>query len=57
VLVFILETSWYAIVALTLSAPAPRATYLRAKRKIDAVAGAVMALLGVKLLYGAITSR
>ena len=48
--VFCIEAGWYAIVALVLSAPAPRALYLRSKRWIDRSAGSVMVLLGVKLL-------
>lgn len=54
VLVFVLETGWYAIVAVLLSTSAPRAGYLRAKGVIDRVAGAVMALLGTKLLTDAL---
>jgi len=57
VVVFGLEAGWYAIVALALSAPAPRATYLRAKTTIDRAAGSVMALLGAKLLYSAFENR
>jgi threonine/homoserine/homoserine lactone efflux protein len=49
-LVFAIETSWYAVVALALSAAAPRACYLRYKRWIDRAAGAVMATLGARLL-------
>lgn len=52
-LVFAIETGWYSIVALALSAPSPRATYLRSKSKIDRIAGGVMAALGIKLIAGA----
>ena len=52
-IVFCIEAGWYSIVALLLSAPAPRALYLRSKRWIDRVAGGVMVLLGVKLLIDA----
>jgi threonine/homoserine/homoserine lactone efflux protein len=45
-----IETGWYTLVALAFSLPQPRATYLRWKGRIDRVAGAVMAALGVKLL-------
>ena len=48
--VFVLEFGWYALVALALSAPRPRAAYLRAKTGIDRVAGALLAALGIKLL-------
>jgi threonine/homoserine/homoserine lactone efflux protein len=51
--VFAIETSWYALVALLLSAHAPRTAYLRSKRWIDRVAGALMAGLGLKLLLSA----
>jgi threonine/homoserine/homoserine lactone efflux protein len=50
--IFVIEAGWYAIVALALSAPAPRATYLRSKTWIDRGAGAVMALLGLRLILG-----
>jgi len=52
-LIFAIETGWYSIVALALSAPSPRATYLRSKSTLDRVAGGVMAALGVKLIVGA----
>lgn len=48
--VFLLEGGWYTLVALLLSSEAPRQQYLRAKTGIDRVAGAVLALLGIKLL-------
>jgi threonine/homoserine/homoserine lactone efflux protein len=53
VAVFAVETSWYVLVALLLSAQAPRTTYLRSKLWIDRVAGAVMTGLGLKLLFSA----
>jgi threonine/homoserine/homoserine lactone efflux protein len=37
-------------VALVLSAPAPRRWYLRGKPTLDRLAGAVLGLLGVKLV-------
>ncbi len=49
--VFALEAGWYTLVALALSAPRPRAAYLRAKTGIDRVAGALLAALGIKLLF------
>jgi len=52
-LVFVIETGWYASVALALSAVAPRAAYLRGKRWIDRVAGSVLAALGLKLFTSA----
>ena len=52
-LVFVIETGWYSIVALALSAPAPRAAYLRSKAGLDRVAGGIMTVLGIKLIAGA----
>ena len=49
--IFAIEAGWYAIVALVLSAPSPRAGYLRFKIWIDRAAGAVMALLGLRLIF------
>ena len=49
-LVLAIETSWYTVVALVLSAPAPRAIYLRGKAWIDRGVGAALGLLGMKLL-------
>jgi threonine/homoserine/homoserine lactone efflux protein len=51
--IFAIEAGWYTIVALALSAPSPRAAYLRSKTWIDRVAGAVMAALGLRLILGA----
>jgi threonine/homoserine/homoserine lactone efflux protein len=51
--VFLLEASWYFLVALALSASAPRAAYLRAKLAVDRVAGAALAALGIRLLVSA----
>jgi threonine/homoserine/homoserine lactone efflux protein len=52
-LIFLVETSWYAVVALAFSSDRPRGAYLRAKRWIDRLAGSVMALLGVRLILDA----
>ena len=48
--IFCIEAGWYSIVALALSAPSPRAAYLRSKTWIDRAAGTVMALLGIRLI-------
>jgi threonine/homoserine/homoserine lactone efflux protein len=56
-LVFVIETAWYAIVALAFSASHPRALYLRAKLSVDRVAGGVMAALGLRLLLDAVGTR
>lgn len=52
-LVFALETSWYALVALALSASGPQKTYLRYKAWADRFAGTVMVCLGLRLLASA----
>lgn len=52
-LVFVVEAGWYAVVAWVLSAPSPRAAYLRSKTHIDRVAGAVLGALGLKLVAAA----
>ena len=49
-LIFAIETSWYAVVALLFSAERPRAAYLHSKIWIDRLAGAVMGLLGLRLI-------
>jgi threonine/homoserine/homoserine lactone efflux protein len=48
--VFCIETGWYAVVALGLSAPAPRSAYLQWKVWIDRASGSVLALLGLRLI-------
>ena len=53
VMVFLLETSWYTLVALVLSAEKPRKAYLRFKSLIDRVAGGMIFLLGMKLASSA----
>lgn len=49
-LIFLQETAWYAVVAVTFSAERPRAAYLRSKGWIDRGAGGVMGLLGGRLI-------
>lgn len=51
--VFIIESSWYSIVAIALSSERPRNTYLRYKQWLDRAAGGVMMALGVKLVVSA----
>ncbi|WP_092004616.1 LysE family translocator [Polaromonas sp. OV174] len=48
--VLLMETAWYAVVAVLLSAAAPRALYLRSKTLVDRTAAGVMALLGLRLV-------
>ena len=52
-MIFAIEAGWYALVAAMFSSPGPRRGYLRLKRWIDRLAGSVMALLGIKLLWDA----
>ena len=49
-LIFSVEAGWYAVVALLFSSARPRAAYLRSKRWIDRLAGAVLGVLGVRLI-------
>jgi threonine/homoserine/homoserine lactone efflux protein len=51
--VFLIETGWYTTVAVAASSERPRQAYLRWKAKIDRLAGAVMALLGLRLIADA----
>ena len=51
--VFAVETGWYAIVAVVLSSPIPRAAYLSYKAWIDRAAGAVLVGLGLLLVASA----
>lgn len=48
--IFIIEAGWYSVVALALSAPSPRAAYLRWKVWVDRAAGGALGLLGIKLI-------
>ncbi|MBW8721708.1 MAG: LysE family transporter [Polaromonas sp.] len=48
--VLVMETGWYAIVALVLSSSVPRAAYLRSKLVVDRVAAGAMGLLGLRLV-------
>jgi threonine/homoserine/homoserine lactone efflux protein len=56
-LVFAVETAWYAVVALSLSASYPRKLYLRAKPWADRLAGTLMGLLGLRLVLDAVGAR
>lgn len=51
--VFVIETGWYTLVAVALSAHAPRAWYLRYKAWLDRIAGGVLIALGLKLVTSA----
>jgi threonine/homoserine/homoserine lactone efflux protein len=56
-LVFTVETVWYAIVAVSLSAPYPRRLYQVAKPWADRLAGTLMGLLGLRLVLDAVGVR
>ncbi|GGK44260.1 LysE family translocator [Salinarimonas ramus] len=56
-LVFLLETAWYAFVALAFLARKPRSIYLRWKGWFDRAAGAVMGGLGTRLASETLLSR
>ena len=53
-LLFLVEGGWYSAVALAFSTQRPRAAYLSAKAWIDRAAGAVMAALGLRLIFGGV---
>jgi threonine/homoserine/homoserine lactone efflux protein len=55
--IFLIETGWYAVVALAFSSSGPRAAYLRFKAWVDRVAGAVLGMLGARLLIDGIPAR
>ncbi|MGJ7568459.1 LysE family translocator [Variovorax sp. GB1R11] len=57
VVIFCIETGWYTIVALALSSAAPRSAYLRYKAWIDRAAGGVMGLLGLRLVWSAVSGK
>lgn len=47
---FVIDVSWYSLVALVLSSARPRGVYLRMKRKIDIVTATVLGALGLRLI-------
>lgn len=47
---FLIDVSWYSLVALVLSSARPRSVYLRMKRKIDIVTATVLGALGLRLI-------
>lgn len=57
VVIFCIETGWYTVVALALSSAAPRSAYLRHKAWIDRAAGGVMGLLGLRLVWSAVSGK
>lgn len=52
VLCFFIDAGWYSLVAVALSAEGPRKVYLKFKALFDRIAGGVMTLLGLKLIFG-----
>lgn len=56
-MIFVVEASWYSVVAIAFSANAPRTVYLRSKKWIDRIAGAVMGTLGSRLLIESMQSQ
>jgi len=52
-MIFVIEAGWYALVAVVFSSAGPRRGYLRLKHWIDRIAGGVIGLLGMKLLWEA----
>lgn len=51
-LCFFIDAGWYSLVAVALSAEGPRNVYLKFKAIFDRIAGGVMTLLGLKLIFG-----
>jgi threonine/homoserine/homoserine lactone efflux protein len=57
ILVFLVEASWYALVAVTMSTKAPRRMYLRWRTIIDRIAAVVLGALGGKLFWDGVASQ
>ncbi len=51
-LCFFIDAGWCSLVAVALSAEKPRRVYLKFKAVFDRVAGGVMTILGLKLIFG-----
>ena len=51
-LCFFIDAGWCSLLAVALSAEKPRAVYIKFKANFDRAAGAVMTLLGLKLIFG-----
>ena len=52
---FLIDVSWYSLVALVLSADRPRRVYLRLKRRIDIATATVLGTLGLRLIATSLT--
>jgi threonine/homoserine/homoserine lactone efflux protein len=48
---FLMEASWYVFVAVAMSSTRPRMVYMRSKKLIDRMAGAVLGILGARLIF------
>lgn len=51
-LCFFIDAGWCSLLAVALSAEKPRRVYLRFKAVFDRIAGGVMTILGLKLIFG-----
>ncbi|MCU4361742.1 LysE family translocator [Acinetobacter pittii] len=51
VICFMIDAGWYSCVAMLLSSEKPRKMYLKAKTGVDRVAGSIVTLLGLKLIF------
>lgn len=51
-LCFFIDAGWCSVLAVALSAEKPRRVYLRFKAVFDRIAGGVMTVLGLKLIFG-----
>ena len=56
-LIFLVEAGWYGAVALAFSDRRPRSAYLRAKLWVDRAAGAVIGVLGLRLIAESVASQ
>lgn len=52
ILCFFIDAGWCSLVAVALSAEKPRQAYIKFKAIFDRAAGAVMTVLGLKLIFG-----
>lgn len=50
IMAFVIDVLWYAVVACLLSTEGPRQAYITYRKFLDRISGAVMALLGIRLL-------
>ncbi|OUY05547.1 LysE family translocator [Acinetobacter populi] len=51
-LCFMIDAGWYAFVSVILSSQKPRQVYLRSKKVFDRLAGGILGILGIKLIFG-----